>query len=263
MPSPGFVVKGFDATGTKVFLNICYSTHVSSPHEDSSGRIRVPMSIGSVERELDRTGNACSVIDIIFNQEAVVNAAVDPEFKHHVMTLILGGVKLKHELDLADLRPLKLGYKGQHPKPQRIRIDKSSLIQELPTCHPTDLVVPEFDFWLVDGPGGSRIDVLRLAQYQSTESVLKQAMRSELGTGLKRTSQSDLVGFTRAEITIHNIPNIYLVSLQVSSERIVFRSAGLKFKQPVSIWFPIKMKAETATANYAGDKLVITMEVSP
>ena len=94
-PTPGFVAKtrSFSRKGAKVFINVCSSDHVDKPApvegaEDAEEvQMRIPMSLGPPREDLDKTGEVCTVYDVVFHPDAVEGCLKEEEFRSFVMQL--------------------------------------------------------------------------------------------------------------------------------------------------------------------------------
>lgn len=143
-PQPGFVVKTKDKAGAKVFLNMT-SHELIDPFEEkpipegdkekyggSEQGIRIPLSLGDVKEDFDKSGAAAQVYDVIWNPKTVERCKTDPAFRQIVVELAFNYVlqKFNHELDLRFTLP-KLKYKGKTVHFQRVRAKKAPKIEEL------------------------------------------------------------------------------------------------------------------------------------
>ena len=229
VPSPGLVVKGLSEDGQKVFLNICYSAHVRNPHQLADGRIRIPMSISEPKVDMDRKGNPCLVIDTVVSEEAAKNSTADLLFKAELVDLIVSQIQAKHKLKVGSLRALKLGYKGGIVRAQRIRLEKSDIVQDVRDYTPKSWPlssIPTFDMVLLDPGKSDEINVLELPLFRSTEKILRENMRSSLGRAEASTT-ANIEGYKYLRITLYNIINPSTLQLKVSSERLIVCRAGL------------------------------------
>lgn len=111
-PTPGFVVKtsavkaspavdGKPAVpaGGKVFINItsadAVAPMVTRQTLDKDGReqeaLNIPLSMGPLRADQDKSGNDCSVLDVIVNPGVVADSVADSSghFRHFVVELAL------------------------------------------------------------------------------------------------------------------------------------------------------------------------------
>ena len=154
-PEPGFVVKTVDDTGRKVFINVCGHFKIQSPGSDwangvvpeavenalanlddpeATQHLRFPLSVSDARNELDKKGAPCTVYDAVFNADVVKQAICSRRLKVFLVELVLQWIAQKYE------KPLDPQYKlphrryvgdGDAPKPQCIRVDRKSMIEEL------------------------------------------------------------------------------------------------------------------------------------
>eukprot|EP00756_Hemistasia_phaeocysticola_P019101 Hpha_TRINITY_DN15638_c5_g6::TRINITY_DN15638_c5_g6_i1::g.98334::m.98334 len=138
IPEPCFCIKATDESGRKkIFINICKSEAIAEPmpltpaEAEESGikeeghRFRVPISIGPLRADKDKSGKPAFVYDIAVNPMALNKADADPEFKRLLCALCLYGLKQKHETDLNtdEYKTPNLKVKGK-PVVQRVRVQK-------------------------------------------------------------------------------------------------------------------------------------------
>ena len=154
-PEPGFVVKTVDDTGRKVFINVCGHFKIQAPGSDwangvvpeavenalanlddpeATQHLRFPLSVSDARNELDKKGAPCTVYDAVFNADVVKQAICSRRLKVFLVELVLQWIAQKYE------KPLDPQYKlphrryvgdGDAPKPQCIRVDRKSMIEEL------------------------------------------------------------------------------------------------------------------------------------
>ena len=154
-PEPGFVVKTVDDTGRKVFVNVCGHFKIQAPGSDwangvvpeavenalanlddpeATQHLRFPLSVSDARNELDKKGAPCTVYDAVFNADVVKQAICSRRLKVFLVELVLQWIAQKYE------KPLDPQYKlphrryvgdGDAPKPQCIRVDRKSMIEEL------------------------------------------------------------------------------------------------------------------------------------
>ena len=258
-PSSGFVVKGFTENGLKCFVNVCFSFEIGPAQKSDDGRVRVPMSIGDMADDLDKKLQPCKCVDVIVNEGCIVRAGEDAEFKKSFVEFILSGVESKHKIKLGNMRALKLGYKGVAVKQQRVRVDRASFITEIESACDMPVDPPEFSFEMVNEITGDRVNVLQLPQYMSPKTVLREnlqefllgdTIRSVLSLEKKaeakhRVKTIDFKVFRKAEIMISEAEGM---KLKVSSRRLLVLSNRLSLSPSFSIWFPVRMDADSAKA---------------
>ena len=131
-PLPGFVAKTRSAThkGRKVFINVCQSDHVDKPapvegaDDSEEVQMRIPMSLGPPREDLDKSGEVCTVYDVVFNPEAVEMALREEEMRQFMMNIAVYQIqqKCKDEVSTDMTFPkVKGNYKGIAPMPQIMR----------------------------------------------------------------------------------------------------------------------------------------------
>lgn len=138
VPEPAFCIKATDETGKKkVFINVCKSEAIAEPMplspaeaeesgiQEAGHQFRVPISIGPLRADKDKSGKPAFVYDIAVNPMAIAKGDADPEFKRLLCALCLYGLKQKHETDLNvdEYKTPNIKVKGK-PVVQRVRVQK-------------------------------------------------------------------------------------------------------------------------------------------
>lgn len=154
--TPRFVVKTRDATGTKVFVNVCGSDFVGAPEDGhdawaqglmpkavaralEAGRrddaaLAFPLSCGDGRVDIDTMGQPAMVYDVVFNTAALRHAAPYKPLKRFLSELALKRVAEKHtigELDSEYKLPTRKFIGAATPPPQRIRVESTELMSIL------------------------------------------------------------------------------------------------------------------------------------
>lgn len=258
-PDPGYVLKGMVGS-QKIFLNICSSPHVPGPaYDDHPNSVRIPMSIGPLTVDVDGKKQICSVIDVIVGMESLAASLQNDG----VMKFIVESVesKYKEELqgDIDNVRVIKKKYKGDTTRSQRLRA-KNTAIQETSSedFGESDMFIPTFTMWLEGDIG--KLDVLTSKEYQSTQSLLKDALQRQISGG-----NTDVALDTRYTSCLVSFPNVFQpegIHLDVSDERLCVRVERMEMQQPISIWFPKMMDPESATATYTSEKRELCVRIA-
>ncbi|KAL1139974.1 hypothetical protein AAG570_006951, partial [Ranatra chinensis] len=106
----GFCVKCRTIEEDKVFINVCHTSAIPEPPDISDEKLieilesedpqnfRIPMSIGYLHIEADKSGNPCSVYDIAVNSTFYVKLKTNEVFKHFFMSLCLEALENKFSL---------------------------------------------------------------------------------------------------------------------------------------------------------------------
>ncbi len=143
-PDPAFVVKTRALeSNDKVFINFCKSARIKSlsrepqaptPEDpDPPERIRIPLSLGAADQELDKNGETCTVYDIVMNPEVIDGCTGNTDFRAWVVDVAMGWIENKSGggLDRTFTTPrIRNNYKGSTVREQYIR--SSLLIEEVP-----------------------------------------------------------------------------------------------------------------------------------
>ncbi|XP_024085965.1 protein kintoun-like [Cimex lectularius] len=156
-PSPGFCVKTHTLEGDKVFMNICYTDDIPEPEDltdaelitilesEEPATFKVPMSLGSLHTEVDKSGNLCSAYDIAINSRFFNKIVTNQLFQTFFLTVVMEGLMDKYSLELTLREPKPyhiiknrkcLGTLQMHRIQQRPVRKNVPLIQELPYVSP-------------------------------------------------------------------------------------------------------------------------------
>ncbi|XP_031550011.1 PIH1 domain-containing protein 1-like, partial [Actinia tenebrosa] len=115
IPDPGFVLKSkisSEGREKKVFVNICTSKHIPKAKEvtekelaeilDSEDpmRYRVPLSLGEPHAEIDKSGNGCTVYDIVIHPSFLKKVQENSFFQNFFLTVVFQGLEEKYGLEL-------------------------------------------------------------------------------------------------------------------------------------------------------------------
>lgn len=166
-PQPGFVIKTWDATGAKVFINVCTSSQIALPpmwettsvppsvlafltDEDDEAAapspevgelLKFPSHLTDVRIEADRSNEPSSVLDFVVHPLLVEQGAACRPLKLYIIQVALAAVEKKvGQLLDSHYKLPKMRYKGVVP-PATIQIPKIAavdLVTEVPV--PTPMV---------------------------------------------------------------------------------------------------------------------------
>lgn len=112
VPKPGFCIKVKNDKDEKVFINLCHAETVPEPKELSEDDLlqllaseeptgyRVPMSLGEPHEELDKTGKACTVYDVVINPKFFKKIQKSELFHSFMISVSLEGLEEKYGLKL-------------------------------------------------------------------------------------------------------------------------------------------------------------------
>uniref|UniRef100_A0A1B6DWU8 PIH1 domain-containing protein 1 n=1 Tax=Clastoptera arizonana TaxID=38151 RepID=A0A1B6DWU8_9HEMI len=153
-PNAGFCVKTRTTSGEKIFINVCHTEDIPPPPRDISeselasiingdgpSNYTLPMSIGDLHKELDKSGFQCSSYDVAINKSFFEKFVANKLLRAFFISVMLEGIqdKYKLEIDMNDYIILKnrkvMGTLQYHRIEQRpIRegpIKKKCLIEEV------------------------------------------------------------------------------------------------------------------------------------
>lgn len=150
-PTPEFCIKSKSSDGkTKIFLNMCSAEHLPSPKDitdqelvsllesEDPSRFRVPMSLGEPHAEVDKSGNGCTVYDIVISKSFCDKISKNDLFMGFFMSVVMEGLENKYEVTL-NREWVKLRNKKCMGKvlTQHIRTESKPWIMEMdPSTYP-------------------------------------------------------------------------------------------------------------------------------
>ena len=87
MPDTGFVIRCLEeGTSEKIFVNVCSHPLVDKPEykdmlveSESEQGLRVPMSLGNIREDYDKSKRPCKTCDVIINPEIVPDLKKETE----------------------------------------------------------------------------------------------------------------------------------------------------------------------------------------
>ena len=153
-PHPSFTVKTRDASGGKVFVNVCSHDELDVPAhgeeqwreglmpkdviralesssasntaaiDDARAELRFPLSCADARKDVDASGVECVVFDCVFNSAVVRHAGAFKPLKRYLVELILNHISAKFTLALdPEYRLPQRAFIGSNPPPaHRIRV---------------------------------------------------------------------------------------------------------------------------------------------
>ncbi|KAL1498300.1 hypothetical protein ABEB36_009119 [Hypothenemus hampei] len=114
-PHPGLCIKAKEiSSDVKVFVNICTTDAIPPPKDISETELeeliegedasdfRVPMSIGEIRKEKDKSDNDAKVVDIAIHPSFLKKIEYFPLFKNFFIAVVFQGILDKHGLLCAD-----------------------------------------------------------------------------------------------------------------------------------------------------------------
>lgn len=113
VPTPGFCLKTKSKQNEKIFANICMAETVPPPKDlsdsdliallesDDPTGFRIPMSIGEPHAEVDKSGNGCTVYDVVVNPQFMEKMKTSELFKTFFLTVMMEGLEQKYDTELS------------------------------------------------------------------------------------------------------------------------------------------------------------------
>ncbi|KAL3141806.1 hypothetical protein ABBQ32_004480 [Trebouxia sp. C0010 RCD-2024] len=155
-PQAGFVVKTTDQDKRKVFVNICGSDKVPMAGGWTDGKMpdeakqflqsavvpsdaskpevescRFPLSLGEAKLETDKQGELCTVYDVVYNDQALMQAKAFRHLKLFLISFALAWIQQQKKITLdAKYKLPKMHYKGERVTSQIMRVDKQ-LVEDM------------------------------------------------------------------------------------------------------------------------------------
>lgn len=256
-PSPGICVKTYTPDEQKIFINICHTSDIPSPHnldeetllkmyaslDDDSPDvgIRVPLSIGDLHEEFDKSGEPARAYDVAVSSEFLERA--QSSSRVHLRFLVqvaIESVSDKYKLELNVDQYTVLKNRKVMGKLQRHRIEqrgpKMPLIQELGSS-PTSSTSTSAD---VPPPA--------------------EGTRAPERTHLVRRSDPD--GHTQVlvvEFTLADVMSAAEVTFRVGEDRLRVESARRGYSWDA--FLPMRLDADAACATFVRKHRVLNVQV--
>ncbi|ROT71195.1 PIH1 domain-containing protein 1 [Penaeus vannamei] len=111
-PKPGICVKTRNEDKKKVFINVCTSEAIPAPEDitdqeliailesDKPSDFRVPMSIGQLHEEKDKSGEVCLAYDVVISPAFFTKMTDNPLFHNFFMIATMEGIEEKYTMTL-------------------------------------------------------------------------------------------------------------------------------------------------------------------
>lgn len=236
-PQPGLCAKTCTvADQQKVFLNICQSPQVPPPptlsHEalvelldsDDPSGYRVPMSLGEPHTEMDNSKQACTVYDVVVNNEFFRKCQSDELFQQFLLVVSLEGLENKYSVALSrEWKILKNRKFLGSIMEQNIRTKSKPVIQELNSKETSLAPVPA----------------------KSPELCLQV----EPATGVPQ--------YLIAEIHLPGVASARSLVLDLGEDRLVLTARPSLFH--LDCFFPHLINQESSVAQYNASKQILTV----
>ncbi|XP_063293269.1 PIH1 domain-containing protein 1 [Pelobates fuscus] len=250
-PQPGFCIKTRTSKNTKIFINICKSSHIPAApdiseaelvaileSEDPSG-YRVPMSIGEPHVEVDNSGSGCTAYDIVINNSFFDKIKDNELFREFFVTVAMEGLENKYEMELSrEWRMLKNRKFMGSIFDQNIRTKSKPIIQEI-------------------DPSVSRNPQSKplISEIQSSSVVPEYTIVAEPSQGHP--------SFLVAEISLPKVSSVRSLVLDLGEDRIVLLARPDLYHLDIFIPYNIIQEESGAQFNKSTKVLTITMPVQP
>ncbi|XP_053307659.1 PIH1 domain-containing protein 1 [Spea bombifrons] len=250
-PQPGFCIKTKTSKDTKIFINICKSSHIPAPpdlnerelvtileSDDPSG-YRVPMSIGEPHVEVDNSGGGCTAYDIVINNSFFDKIKGNELFREFFITVAMEGLENKYELELSrEWRMLKNRKFMGSVFEQNIRTQSKPIIQEM-------------------NPSNSQNSQPKtlISEIQSSAVVPEYTLVAEPPEGHP--------SFIVAEISLPKVASARSLVLDLGEDRIVLWGRPDLYHLDIFIPYNVVQEECGAQFNKANKVLTITMPVQP
>uniref|UniRef100_A0A2P2I7V0 PIH1 domain-containing protein 1 n=1 Tax=Hirondellea gigas TaxID=1518452 RepID=A0A2P2I7V0_9CRUS len=300
-PKPGVVVKcrtvgsGNDAGGEKVFLNFCTSEHIPAP-EDITGQelieildsedpsnFRIPMSIGPLHEEKDKSGEKCSAYDIVVNPSFLDKSKDDTLFNNFFVIATIEALEEKYGiiLDKQNWTTLRNKHyfgtaalqsvKTEMPLVTELRSGKSNKAPDVASAALIEVkssaqncleVLPQDDVVNKNKDKHARLlSTISSKKYSECEQTSKrtpECVVRRVLSGTKDQQNRELVAVT-AYIKLPGLSTGAGVSVLVGEDRVVLDSS-LHY---LDLMLPCSLLPDAATAHFATQTqtMVVTVPV--
>lgn len=257
-PKPAFVAKLRQKTDNvaeeKIFLNFCTCEELPPPAQDidedrlavilessDPGSYRIPISVGELHEEEDKSGKSCKVYDIILNDRFYSKRVEGSElFRAFLILVAIDAVETKHDLRNIDRQNwivLKNRKSIGDVQPQRIRKQPKPLIELLDVG---------------DGQDSSKSSITN--GHSSSEKLkVKYEIRKDHQTKSTKIT---------ATFWLEGIKSASDIELDVGEHRIRVQASKLGYSEDV--FLPMSLNTKNAKSRFLTDegKLVVDVPIA-
>ena len=271
IPKPGLCVKTKNAAGNKFFINLCKLSQIPAPppieeaelaklieDEDYTSLWRVPMSLGTPRKEVDKSGGECFAAEVAINTSWFEKTMVDSElFTSFVITIAIEGLGDKYgeeaRLDRDKWTVLKnkkyLGDINKCP-PHKIQLRQNTGIQhiEKSSIKPNPIIEKENNVQ----KGKSMIEEL-----SSSDKSKKDDINEPKYKILKSPVNNPVE--LRCRILLPGVKSAKDICLDVGEDRLVLSCE--KTKHSLDIFLPYKMNNNSTSSVFVLDEQALNITI--
>jgi len=263
-PDPAYVLKA-NHTGRKLFVNIGSSEFLKDRETQKDNSIRIPLSIGPLDKDHDKDGRECDVVDIIVSRATVSESLADSDFRKDFVQLITDNLHRKYSISLdQSLKLIHKQYKGDSVREQRLRVPPSNLLIEVKCERMTEMEILPFEMVFFNPHDQEELDYNEYIYANRNEVLLEHALQLQLGKTLEPDAcdQVDFKSYKSCRLTLKNIADVSKMSVRASSHRLRVCMAGIPVKN-FDIWFPVPMDPTECECRYDAitGVIIITLHV--
>ncbi|CAG7689973.1 unnamed protein product [Allacma fusca] len=259
IPAAGLCVKTKDLkNGVKFFLNMCTSDDVAQPefdypddklaeilddgNDEEVDEIRIPMSIGDLHKDKDRSGVECVACDVIINTDFFSRKISKSEmYRTFLIVVAFEGVEEKHKLQLD-----KNGYAILHNRKSFGKLTPQFVRQKPGIKEIKDSTGPF---------ASTQSTTSSLIQESKKPKLVQEMAASDFKLDYKITQVSSDLAV--AEIKLPNLRVPSKLGVKLGADRIIIESPN----GCLDIFVPLDIHQEEARADYDHDLKLLTLQL--
>ncbi|XP_071439466.1 PIH1 domain-containing protein 1-like [Hetaerina americana] len=275
-PIPGFCVKLRKSTTDrgKVFINICKTDQIPAPEDKSESELmeilksdepstyRVPMSVGEERPDIDKSGNPCSVYDIVINSAFYKKVEGSQFYRQFLITAILEALEDKYDLQLekeefAVLKGRKCkGGMAEH----KIQVRSKPLVQMMSSNEMGKNSNKKLD----SKPGAEGPKKPLISEIKSTPIIASNVKATTEKSQrppyiLKCRSEETGEKVILAEILLRNVLFAKDIEIYVGEDRILLTTKSSSYS--LDIFLPHLINQEKTVAEFSKENKVLMLEM--
>ena len=270
VPKPGLCIKTKNAAGSKFFINLCKLSEIPAPppieeselaklieDEDYTSLWRVPMSLGTPRKEMDKSGGECHAAEVAVNTSWFEKTMVDSElFTSFVITIAMEGLCDKYgeeaRLDRDKWTVLKnkkfLGDVDKCP-PHKIQLRQNSGIQHIEkSSFKTDHIVEK------------EINDVKKGK-SMIEELSSKSKKDDINEPQYKIFKSPVINPVQLQcrILLPGVSSAKDICLDVGEDRLVLSCE--KTKHSLDVFLPYKLDSNKASSVFVLDEQALNITI--
>ncbi|XP_069974342.1 PIH1 domain-containing protein 1 isoform X1 [Penaeus vannamei] len=268
-PKPGICVKTRNEDKKKVFINVCTSEAIPAPEDitdqeliailesDKPSDFRVPMSIGQLHEEKDKSGEVCLAYDVVISPAFFTKMTDNPLFHNFFMIATMEGIEEKYTMTLDKNGWTVLKNKKYHGTvPEQTVRTSVPLVQELSGVRhwkPEDVKPATRSFSPKVVPEKPLITEL---SSKAIEDSSKDKRKMVPKYTLRKTGD-ELKKSLEAEVSLPKMISGKGLQLDVGEDRLVVETS----ENLLDVFLPFSLDSDSARAYFITSKRMLLVRV--